>query len=309
MRISNTTIHIVCTIDNGFKIALSAMLISLFESNKRHCIKIHLLSADLSVENVAFFNNLTHRYKQQFQFYRLKFDQFINLPVDERITYAAYYRLVAPEVLDKEVERFIYLDADMIIKRDLFELWNTDLKGNIIGAIYDIFAIRDKYYHTHNIDDKYMYFNSGVLLVDIKEWLTFNTTKKTIKYITDNKKLCLYHDQDGLNGILHNRSLPLSPEWNQQIGIYVIDPGLLSELYGENNFKMALEHPAAVHFNGKEKPWWFVCQHPCKKQFIQCLKKSGLPLKYQNVSFKNFLKLWRYKLLGWKYVNKRIFNP
>ena len=306
---STSTLHIVCAIDDDFKLPLSVMLLSLFETNKKHKLKIHLLSANLSDENIIFFENLTISRKQEFRFYQLDLDTFKEFPVDKRISFAAYYRLVAPEVLDSSIDRYIYFDADIIIERDLFELWNTDLKGNIIGAIHDIFAIRDKYYVTHNIDHQHLYFNSGVLLVDTKLWIKFNATHKIAKYITYNKKLCQFHDQDGLNVILHDKRLPLIPEWNQQIGIYVINQELLCDIFGCDNFKRALYNPAVVHFNGNEKPWWYLCGHPYKQKFLDYLKKAGLSTKYKDVSLINFIKLWRYRVFGWQHVNKRIYNP
>ena len=302
------TLHIACAIDDSFMTPLMGTLVSLFEVSKDDKIKIHLFSANLSDHNALIVKDLTTNYNQDFQFYRLDLEIFKGFPVDERISYAAYYRLVMPEIIEEDVKRYLYLDADILIKRSLSELWDIDMKNYIIGAVHDPVSVRDKYYVNHSISDDYLYFNSGVLLVDKKNWINNDTTKKVQDYITTNKKLCLFHDQDGLNGVLHSKRLNLSPEWNQQIGIFFLYSDFHESIYGKENYLNAVSNPAIVHFNGMEKPWHYLCGHPDTKEFRKCVRKAGFNIKYKDKNPKNILKMLRYNVVGWQKYNTKLFN-
>ena len=58
------------------------------------------------------------------------------------------------------VERVIYLDADTLVRKDLRELWSTNLKGHPIAAMLDVWAPMG-----HDHVPRGPYFNSGVLLL------------------------------------------------------------------------------------------------------------------------------------------------
>ena len=49
---------------------------------------------------------------------------------------ANYYRLFIPKIFSK-YSKILYLDCDLLINKDVSELYNTDLKGNILGAVLD----------------------------------------------------------------------------------------------------------------------------------------------------------------------------
>lgn len=48
----------------------------------------------------------------------------------------------------------------------LKELWNFDLKGNVIGAVQD--AVNDETKGAVGIPSEQPYFNAGMLLIDVK---------------------------------------------------------------------------------------------------------------------------------------------
>jgi lipopolysaccharide biosynthesis glycosyltransferase len=58
------------------------------------------------------------------------------------------------------------------------------------------------------------YFNTGLLVMQTKLWRDLDVTKKIIDCIDNNKKFANYPDQYGLNVVLANNWLELSPLWN-----------------------------------------------------------------------------------------------
>ena len=306
---NNQTIHIACAIDDGFSYPLSAMLVSCLENNKMNNIKIHLFSASLSEHYVNLFSSLVNDYNQQFSFYHLKSDVLKDLPVSNRISIASYYRLLIPENIDYSVEKYLYLDADLIVTGDLKPFYNTNLKNEkVFAAINDISAIEGKLFIKHKIPKEYLYFNAGVLLIDKKKWLNMNAGTKVLKYLQEYPELCQFHDQDGLNATLYKERQPASPIWNQQVGIYFSDPEVINRIYPEEANK-ARNNPVIVHFNGIEKPWNHASAHPYKKDFKKYAKKANGFFYYEKLTLKKFIKRHvLYRVFGWERVSKYYYN-
>ncbi len=67
-------------------------------------------------------------------------------------------------VVPRSIEKVIYLDCDMIIRRDLTALWEMPLAGHVLAAAldpgYDLGFVPGWPSDTP-------YFNSGVMLVDL----------------------------------------------------------------------------------------------------------------------------------------------
>ncbi|KAG8213381.1 nucleotide-diphospho-sugar transferase [Butyriboletus roseoflavus] len=72
------------------------------------------------------------------------------------------------------VERAIYLDADVLVRKDLRELWNTDLGGHSLAAVPNIGRHRGVRRDGH--------FNSGVLLLDLTRTRTAFPELETRSY-------------------------------------------------------------------------------------------------------------------------------
>jgi UDP-glucose:(galactosyl)LPS alpha-1,2-glucosyltransferase len=127
-----------------------------------------------------------------------------------RNSIAPYFRLVVADILD--VDRFLYLDADILCKADLSALFSITLEGHPVGLVME--APLD------NCADQDMatllgpnlvgyYYNSGVMLVDVLQWRKSKLTSRCLELIRIHRPA--YHDQTALNYLLRGNivSLPL----------------------------------------------------------------------------------------------------
>ncbi|NBC81815.1 MAG: hypothetical protein GVY19_00385 [Bacteroidetes bacterium] len=300
-------IHIACAIDDTFATPLAVTLTSLFHSNKNNYFHIHLFSAKLTDNNVLKLKNLIPDEHAELTYYKLEQEQFDNLPTSDRISHASYYRLLMPRNISEEVNRFIYLDADVLVLGDLIPMWEQDIEGNIIGAIHDITGTEWRLNEKHGYNARYNYFNAGVLLIDKQAWLQNNITDQVLTYISEYPERCRFHDQDGLNAILHGKRKPISPVWNQQFAIYFVDKSFLDDIYGNNELENALNKPGIVHFNTVEKPWHYTCEHPYRKKFDFYLKLSGFNKTKESITIKKILKKTYIKLIGWVSYHRKLY--
>ena len=134
-----------------------------------------------------------------------------------RFTIGTMFRCSLPELLPN-LNRIIYLDADLFVNRDIKELWDVDI------CEYCLAGVVDEGVAVHNyprILNKYpeikkeSYFNSGVLYMNLKKIREFGNLKKlVVDFLVENPEAGL-PDQDALNVIFHNKVLSLDGSWNQ----------------------------------------------------------------------------------------------
>jgi hypothetical protein len=116
-------------------------------------------------------------------------------------TIGCMFRLIMPRVL-KNLNRLIYLDADLLFNRDIKDLWDIDISGYSLAAVKDVIfdnGITQPKFVEEGIVSKDRYFNSGVLLMNLDA-----IRKKgdlldlSIEFLENNPDSAL-PDQDALN--------------------------------------------------------------------------------------------------------------
>ena len=144
-----------------------------------------------------------------------------------------YSSVIVPESLNN-LDKAIYLDVDLLILMDIELLWNTKMDGKPIAAVIDYFPDYTTYNDIQNpskysIDLNSSYYNTGVLLYDIKALNQFNFTKKCINYLNnEDKKNYTLHDQSAINVVMNNNFHTLDNNFNFLNGF------LLKKTYREN---------------------------------------------------------------------------
>lgn len=146
---------------------------------------IEKILKDTNKESTFTLLDLTEEFKK---------DLIHSVNINSHFTPFAMLRLLADKV--DMPEKYIYLDTDTIINRDLSLLFNIDIDGFELGVVRDAYRISRKY------------FNSGVMLVNHTECVKNNLYEKA-RDIVINKKL-IYTDQTALNrACIKRKMLPL----------------------------------------------------------------------------------------------------
>ncbi|KAG6374428.1 glycosyltransferase family 8 protein [Boletus reticuloceps] len=149
------------------------------------------------------------------------------------------------------VQRVLYLDADILVRRDLRALWNTDLGGRSLAAAPDV-----GFPMGHSDVPRGEFFNAGVLLLDLaRTRSTLVELEKHCREMADSR----FREQDVLNVHFKIDWVALSLEWNAQgLGTY-------AECTSVDRDKLCLEQmedPAIVHFTGPVHPTVQVVLNP-----------------------------------------------
>lgn len=197
------------------------------------------------------------------------FDENNIMNVQEKfhISKAAYVKIYLPEILS-EWNKVIFLDSDLLVRKDIAYLWNyfTLFSTNDIIA-----AVRNPRYNDDNryigIDEKTQTFNSGVMLMDLEKMREVESTKKLELFLKKYNHLTKLNDQPAFNYAFKNSWYELPLEWNVQFSFFLKNS---SYLQIERKELIALrKKPSILHFTTASKPWKYRSIHPYKKEFLR----------------------------------------
>lgn len=181
------------------------------------------------------------------------------------ITVETYYRFLILDIM-KQYQKVLYLDCDLIVRADLAELYDVDLKKNLLGAVRDPdftgqlnipgFDTMEYCVETMKMRNPYDYFQAGVLVLNIVEMRKITTVEKLLDIAEQN--LYRYSDQDILNILCEGRVTYLDMAWNhihdcnrERIKNTVEwAPAQIRDAYME-----ARKAPKIIHYAGFVKPW------------------------------------------------------
>ena len=131
-------------------------------------------------------------------------------------TIGCMFRLIMPRIL-KNLDKLIYLDADLLFCRDIKDLWDIDIAGYSLAAVRDVIfdnGIRQPKFVEEGIVSKDRYFNSGVLLMNLDAIRKKgDLLELSIAFLENNPDTAL-PDQDALNYYFNDTALLLDKNWN-----------------------------------------------------------------------------------------------
>lgn len=178
---------------------------------------------------------------------------------NEQFPISIYYRLFIPLIFP-EYKKILYLDADTCILHDVAVLYETDLEGYVMGAVYDI-PCEHLELHDQEIGglDCRKTFNSGVLLIDLEAFEKEEIREKCMLLLSEDYKKeerqLIYPDNDALNLILYEKYKILNDAWNFQVQ-YMWKQEEIFEEYREK-YRQVSHKPYILHYTGKFKPWLY----------------------------------------------------
>ncbi|WP_301961958.1 glycosyltransferase family 8 protein [uncultured Phascolarctobacterium sp.] len=254
-------IHLGFGIDKNFGKFAGITITSLVHNNIGHDLIVHIVYDELLPEDMEKLQQMERLYRNlTLHFYQITSTEGMTFVVPPgHITQAMYYRYLFADMLPPEITRIIYMDADIICKGDILPLWQLDLQGKVLAAARDYGEDRS----CDRIGLKNgRYFNSGVLLMDLKQWREQKLTTKLFQWLEQvGGTKILWGDQDALNGVIDGEFVELPKIFN----CIVINNTTLNEDL----------QAVIVHYIDYVKPWHsYYVDSNAKELYWQYVKKS-----------------------------------
>ena len=298
------TINIVSSSNNLYSNYLIAMMNSAVSNTPNTQLNFYIIYEDLNSEKQKLVTKAFSKNKNvSVEYIKMDKSLFKNviLKTYADSSYEAYARLLLPEIFPK-LEKIIYLDADMIILNNLNLLEDIDLESNPIAAVTDINNNSVKIFeYLFKLKNVKSYFNSGVLVMNLKKLREENFTEKSLEFISSTSVSYKFFDQDILNYFFHNRYLKLDYRWNVQLYEEIASTKYWHTTMNEFEYKLTKISPFIIHYTivKPDKKNYFFRYRNIYKLY---LKNAGLDFKYRKTSIKEII--WTFtEILFFKTIN------
>ncbi|MEM6551180.1 MAG: glycosyltransferase family 8 protein [Planctomycetota bacterium] len=202
------------------------------------------------------------------------------LPAVYHVPPISYTRLLLPDLLEG-VDRVLYLDADLVVRANVAELWDLGTQGLPIAAVRDagMSSLSDpnclRYVSDELQDPEAMPFNAGVMLMDLKIWRGERLAEKVLEFLRVNQDRLNYADQDGLNWVLQGRWSERAMKWNVPLPLLVDADAYGIEAVAEDCLTSAYSAACIYHMFGQHKPWNSGLMHGFRRQWLEEFRRSG----------------------------------
>lgn len=284
---------IVLISDDNYVLPTVVMIESIVDNyNREKDLQIYVMSWRLSGENILRINSLSRNniivkallvdpdeYK----------DRMNLINQNTHVTPTALLKFEIANILKSE-DMALYLDGDMVCKKDLSPLFETNMGDNYVAASFEFLKyVANKYALKENTKIPF-YFNSGVMLLNLKKMREDEVANRlwSVKFKSYNKdshgKGGLM-DQDTFNEVCAEKviELPIIYNCNCNFVGYQDLEAINSIYHTEFNTAEQMENQTVIiHFVGKtDKPWKYEGVM-CQSYWDTYYKQLGMSLEALN---------------------------
>lgn len=299
-------------------------------SIKKNCLKsvnwnIHVLSENLTklgkerilaLEEPGFKINIIEVKNDEYRFLAAK---CLNKGI--HVTQAALYKFDIPNLF-RNIDKALYLDGDILVNRDITNIFDIDISNSYLAAVDDM---GNEYEENRNFLlatriglNSSNYFNSGVMLLNLKKMRNDDIYQKLMKFRIEKKNY--FMDQDAFNYILHESRVKIPYNYNfltsvfEEFEITEINNKFFKDAY--EDCELCLKDQFVIHMTGRFKPWKYNIPWVTElflKYYNQSFYKDDKiyflsPLKAINDErkeiFKEYNKIYRY----WKNDTRKVWK-
>lgn len=249
-------INILLAGNDTYSFATNVFVISLLENSKNRPVHIYFMYSDFSEENRQRLKKTVTRYTGcTIDFVYIEKDIFSDVPLEattnKYITVETYFRMAMSEVLPEDIDRILYLDTDIIVDKDYFDFYNMEFGENIVAYVCQDYGlvmndkVRKSVYRNLGFNDTDLYFNAGVLLLNMKNIRRHFTLDIFKEFILNNYNKLIFHDQDVLNKLFKDKV--------KYVDYNLYDCRPFYYPYSRIYNKKIVDNAIIIHYG--EKPW------------------------------------------------------
>jgi lipopolysaccharide biosynthesis glycosyltransferase len=295
---------VACSADAAYLPHAATMLHSVLTNGGQLEVEAHLLHGpSLDRDALRQVREMGERAGGSLTTHEIPDDRIAGLPGIHQagIPSTIWYRVYLPELLPG-TGRVLYLDGDTLAVDSLEPLWATELDGNYVAAVTNVFEPWNEGYPASmglDLNGPRSYFNSGVLLMNLDAMRRDDSATAIRDWALANTDRLPWGDQDALNAVLAERRVELHPRWNCMNSVLLFDSA--ADVFGAEAVAEARAHPGIRHFEGPgyNKPWHLLAPRDIRDPYIRHRRETPWPkLTPEGRTPRNILKLGARRLRG-----------
>ena len=288
LRKMANALNICLSSDNNYAQHLGVTVKSLVDCHPNDILNIYVLDSGISEDNkkkiLSLINDNTHVVFKEVK--EELFDNF-DFSKNSQFTSAIFNRFKIPEFFS-DSDRILYMDVDIVVMKNLSDFYNMDMDGKALALISD---------WNSSIFREFIgvekYYNSGVMLFDIKKCLECDLYSLLMNALKNNDKELKMPDQDIINLTCQDIIKEVDFVCNAQI-----HPNLSANVKwisdNINNVKI-------LHYTSALKPWKDI-PVPFEEYYLDYLKLTPWKDNIKSAKIKKKL----YKIREFIYSVKKI---
>lgn len=244
--------NIFFCVNNAYAEQLLVTIISILENNNmERNIVFHVLSSDFSDKNKTIFKDTLKKYQNfKIKYINIDIKHFDNFDLKNNIKYISvetYYRYIIADIAPN-LNKALYLDADLVVNGNLNELYDIDLENNYCAGVKDKFIEETDYKNTLGLSPNETYINAGVLLLNLSRMRKDNVSEKLLSNTNKLAEQIEYQDQDIINITFRGQIKEVDSRYN------FTSSNVIRE-------KSKIKEAIIIHYTGPIKPWNENCKH------------------------------------------------
>lgn len=196
-------------------------------------IRFYLINSDFPNEWIKQINKRLEKFDSEIINCRVTSEQISRYKTD--ISYTVFLRYFVADFVKED--KALYLDCDLVVTKNLDDLFATDLQDYPLAAVRDFGG---RAYFGLEI------FNAGVLLVNKAFWKKENMTQKLIDLTNEWHDKVEQADQSILNMLFEHKWLELEFDYNHIV---------IHKQFTDYQLPEGQDYPAIIHYLSHRKPW------------------------------------------------------
>lgn len=240
----HNNIPIFLSSDNNYAPFVATTIASICDNTESFC-EFYILDGGITKENQEKIYELKNLFSNfSIEFIKINLENFFkDFKVNMHFSKSMYSRFLIP-ILKPEWDKILYTDVDVIVLDDIKKMYNEDLEGFALAAVWEEFghnSLNSMRNAKIGLKKDNKYFSSGNLILDCKIWRTNDISYKLLHIGEELKDLISAPDQDILNKYFADN--------------YKILPAKYCYKNTDYNFYKTHNDIVIRHYNGPIKPW------------------------------------------------------
>lgn len=233
---------------------MSACLKSLLRSGGYGYYDVFVLHSDLE-ESIQRAMERDFQERVTFHFLQVPEELFADFPETARYPRQIYYRLAAPLLLPRELDRILYLDVDVVVINSLRPFYEVDFEGSYFVGCTHTREFLTKLNQARLQSDKAVaYINTGVLLMNLNVLRQVIRLEEISAYVREHEKALILPDQDILTA-LYGDKIKLADSLRYNLSDRVLNFYNGSHPKEKRDVNWVRRNTAIIHYCGRNKPW------------------------------------------------------
>lgn len=282
-------INIVYQCSDSYAKIAGISIMSLLDNNIHiNNLNIYIIDIGISEENKKHLTQIGLMYNRNIKF--LYSEKYIKLLKDYGLkpyhgSYGMYLKFFIDEMVD-EINRVIYIDCDTIICSSIEKLSNIDLGGKAMGMAIDCMNSHMK--KGLKLDKNQNYYNTGVIVFDLKKWKE-NCKFKFTEFVKNCNINYAFVEQDMINICMNSQIQKISLCYNcislyeklsyeNVCNIYNLNT---QNFYTKEEYEEGVNDKVIIHFPSVfvDRPWFEECISGWKDEFDKYYYGTDNPWK------------------------------